>query len=129
MTLLAPIPRARAISQAAGHELAQAKALLAQYGDGAKAPPETWNITAPVPGLVLKVNQESETVVQAGMAILEIGDPLDLEIAVDVLSTDAVAILPGADVTIENWGGQGTLQGRVRRVRAGGIYENFHARR
>ena len=104
------------LNHAAEHELAQAKALLAQYGDGAKAPPETWNITAPVPGLVLKVNQESETVVQAGMAILEIGDPLDLEIAVDVLSTDAVTILPGADVTIENWGGQGTLQGRVRRV-------------
>ena len=103
-------------NHAAEHELAQAKALLAQYGDGAKAPPETWNITAPVPGLVLKVNQESETIVQAGMPIMEIGDPLDLEIVVDVLSTDAVAIHPGAEVTIDNWGGQGTLDGRVRRI-------------
>ena len=60
-------------------------------------------------GLVLKVDQESETIVQAGAPILEIGDPLDLEIVVDVLSTDAVAIRPGAEVLIENWGGQGTL--------------------
>lgn len=85
-------------------------------GDGSKAPPEIWNISAPVSGLVLKVDQESETIVQAGAPILEIGDPLDLEIVVDVLSTDAVAIRPGAEVLIENWGGQGTLEGRVRRI-------------
>ena len=35
---------------------------------------------------------------------------------VDVLSTDAVEIRPGAQVTIEHWGGPGTLAGRVRRV-------------
>ena len=103
-------------NHAAGHELAQAKALLAQYSDMAGTPPETWNVTAPVSGLVLKVDQESETIVQAGAAILEIGDPLDLEIVVDVLSTDAVAIQPGAEVGIDNWGGQGTLEGRVRRI-------------
>ena len=104
------------LNHAAEHELAQANALLAQYGDNAKAPPETWNVTAPVPGFVLKVDQESETIVQAGTPIMEIGDPLDLEIVVDVLSTDAVAIHPGAEVIIDNWGGQGTLQGRVRRI-------------
>jgi len=104
------------LNHAAEHELAQAKAMLAQYGDGSKAPPEIWNISAPVSGLVLKVDQESETIVQAGAPMLEIGDPLDLEIVVDVLSTDAVAIRPGAEVLIENWGGQGTLEGRVRRI-------------
>jgi len=82
------------LNHAAEHELAQVRALLAQYGDSSKLPPETWNISAPVSGLILKVNQESETVVQAGASILEIGDPLDLEIVVDVLSTDAVAIHP-----------------------------------
>jgi HlyD family secretion protein len=60
--------------------------------------------------------QESETPVEAGMPILEIGDPHDLEIATDVLSTDAVEIRPDAEVTIEHWGGPGTLEGRVRRV-------------
>ena len=98
------------------HEVDQAKALLAQYTDGGASPPERWNVTAPVSGLVLKVTQESETVVQPGTPILDIGDPRDLEIVVDVLSTDAVEIHPGADVAIEHWGGPGTLAGRVRRV-------------
>jgi HlyD family secretion protein len=51
-------------NHAAEHDLGQAKALLAQYGDSARTPPEAWNVTAPVAGLVLKVNQESETIVQ-----------------------------------------------------------------
>jgi HlyD family secretion protein len=102
---------------AAEHELAQAKALLAQYrDDGGNAPPERWAVTAPVSGLVLKVAQESETIVQPGTPIVEIGDPLDLEIVIDVLSTDAVEIRPGAEVAIEHWGGPGVLAGRVRRV-------------
>ena len=101
---------------AAEHELDQTKAVLAQYGDGTRPPPETWSVTAPVAGLVLKVIQESETIVQPGTPLIEIGDPDDLEVLVDVLSTDAVEIHPGAEVTVENWGGQGPLQGRVRRV-------------
>jgi HlyD family secretion protein len=71
-----------------------------------------------VSGLVLKVDQESERIVQPGTPILEIGDPRDLEIVVDVLSTDAVEIKPGANVVVvEHWGGPGTLSGRVRRIK------------
>lgn len=101
---------------AAEHEVEQAKALLAQYHEGGGVPPDRWSIAAPVSGLVLKVLQESETVVQPGTPILEIGDPRDLEIVVDVLSTDAVEIHPGADVAIEHWGGPSVLAGQVRRV-------------
>lgn len=101
---------------AADHELKQTRALLLRYANADTALPESWNLTAPVPGVVLKVVQESETIVQPGTAILEIGDPRDLEIVVDVLSTEAVEIRPGAEVLIENWGGQGPLMGRVRRV-------------
>jgi HlyD family secretion protein len=104
------------LDHAAEHEVAQAKALLAQYTDAGANPPDRWNVTAPVSGLVLKVAQESETVVQPGTPILDIGDPRDLEIVVDVLSTDAVEIHPGAEVSIEHWGGPGTLAGQVRRV-------------
>lgn len=100
---------------AAQHEVEQAKALLAQYYDNIK-PPGQWDVRAPVAGLVLNVSQESETVVQPGTPILGIGDPRDLEVVVDVVSTDAVEIRPGADVSIENWGGPGALAGRVRRV-------------
>lgn len=65
---------------------------------------------------MLKVTQESETIVQPGTPLLDIGDSHDLEVVVDVLSTDAVEIRPSADVSITHWGGQGTLSGRVRRV-------------
>ncbi len=102
-------------NHAAGHELDQARALLAQYGNGGE-PPERWDVVAPVSGQVLKVVQESETIVQPGTVIMEVGDPRDLEILVDVLSSDAVEIHPGAEAVIEHWGGQGTLSGRVRRV-------------
>jgi HlyD family secretion protein len=96
---------------AAGHEVAQAKALLGRYGDGVNAPTEPWNVTAPVSGVVLKVLQESETVVQSGTPLMEIGDPRDLEIVTDVLSTDAVEIRPGAEVAIEHWAGLHAFDG------------------
>ncbi len=101
---------------AAEHKLDQARVLLARYSNGDKEASEIWSVTAPVAGVVLKVSQESETVVQPGSSILEIGDARDLEVVVDVLSTDAVEIRPGAQVTIEHWGGPSVLAGRVRRV-------------
>jgi HlyD family secretion protein len=103
-------------NHAAEHELAQAMALLGRYKEGVDAAAEPWNVTAPVPGVVLRVVQESATVVQSGMPLMEIGDSHDLEIVTDVLSTDAVEIRPGAEVAIEHWGGPGTLSGRVRRI-------------
>jgi HlyD family secretion protein len=106
------------VDHAAQHELGQLRAMLARYGSNTDAdvPADSWNVTAPVGGLVLKVTQESETMVQPGTALLDLGDPHDLEVVVDVLSTDAVEIAPGADVTIDRWGGAGRLSGRVRRV-------------
>lgn len=73
-------------------------------------------ITAPVSGRILRLIRESEGVVQAGDALIEIGNPRDLEIVVDFLSTDAVKIEHGQRVIIEEWGGDGRLAGRVRRV-------------
>jgi HlyD family secretion protein len=104
------------LHHAAEHEINQARALLARYQDSANSASDAWNVSAPVPGVVLKVTQESETIVQPGTSLVEIGDPRDLEIVVDVLSTDAVEIRPGADVAIEHWGGPSSLSGRVRRV-------------
>ncbi|HZD25161.1 MAG TPA: efflux transporter periplasmic adaptor subunit, partial [Alphaproteobacteria bacterium] len=40
----------------------------------------------------------------------------DIEIVVDLLSSDAVQVTEGDDVLIEGWGGAGPLPGRVRRV-------------
>jgi HlyD family secretion protein len=69
---------------------------------------------------VLKINQESEAAVQAGAPLVEIGDPLDLEVIADLLSTDAVQIDKGASVRIDGWGGQ-PIRGRVTRVDPAGF--------
>jgi HlyD family secretion protein len=73
-------------------------------------------VTSPVSGRVLRVLKESEGVVTPGTALLEVGDPADLEIVVDLLSTEAVKVRPGQPVSIEAWGGDAPLAGRVRRV-------------
>lgn len=77
-------------------------------------------IRAPVTGRVLKRIQESEAVVPAGAPLIEIGNPRDLEVVADLLSTDAVQIKPGFAVRIDGWGGS-PVQGRVKRVEPAGF--------
>jgi len=97
----------------AASELRLAQAALVQLGNTSS---EQMIIRSPVRGRVLRVLQESEGTVQPGAPLVEIGDPNALEIVVDVLTTDAVEIHPGAPVRIERWGGDSALSGRVRRV-------------
>lgn len=73
-------------------------------------------IHSPVSGRILQIFQKSEGVVQAGGALVEIGDPKDLEIEVDLLSSDAVRVEKGQRVEITNWGGKGKLEGVVKRT-------------
>jgi HlyD family secretion protein len=77
-------------------------------------------LRAPVTGRVLKIIQDSETVVPAGAPLIEIGDPADLEVVAELLSTDAVQIKPGSPVRIDGWGGS-QIQGRVTRVDPAGF--------
>jgi len=74
------------------------------------------NVRAPVSGRVMQLLQESETVVAAGTPLLEVGNPDELEIVVDLLSTNAVKVEPGDRVIIQDWGGPHDLEGEVRRV-------------
>lgn len=106
---------ARQSQHVAEHELATARAALQHTRTGG-APDSQWAVRTPVAGSVLKVLQESENVVALGAPLLEIGNPQDMEIVADVLSSDAVQIRPGAPVQIEHWGRAETLQGRVRLV-------------
>jgi len=73
-------------------------------------------IHAPVTGRLLRVLQESESIVAPGTPVLEMGDPADLEIVVEFLSTDAVQIHEGDAAAITAWGGNQPLRGRVRRI-------------
>jgi len=77
-------------------------------------------IRSPVAGRVLRILQESETIVQAGAPLIEIGDPQDIEVVAELLSTDAVQITPGAPVRIDGWGGP-AVRGKVRRIDPAGF--------
>lgn len=98
-------------------EQAQA-ALLNSTGEGADAP---LRIASPVSGFVLQVFEESARQVAAGQPLLEVGDPRDLEAEIELLSTDAVGVRPGAPVSIEHWGGAEPLHGSVVMVEPAGF--------
>lgn len=73
-------------------------------------------VRSPISGSVLRVRLESEGIVSAGTPILEIGDPHNLEIQVDLLSEEAVSVRAGQRAFIEAWGGPASLEAVVRRV-------------
>jgi HlyD family secretion protein len=81
-------------------------------------PTNDWHFTIPSPitGRVLRVFEESSKLVTAGTNLLELGDPTDLEVEIDVLSREAVKIKPDAPVLLEQWGGAEALNGSVRLV-------------
>lgn len=116
-TAAARLAAARAARTAAGHDLEEAQAALGHSAAAAPGPAaETVAVASPVDGRVLAVLHESEGPVAEGEPLLEVGDPNDLEVEVDVLSADAVGIAPGMPVAFARWGGDGDLEGRVRRV-------------
>lgn len=78
-------------------------------------------IMAPVSGTVLKIFNKSEQVVLSTNPIMEIGDPKDIEVAVDLLSSDAVKVIQGSKVIIGEWGGEIPLTGVVRRIDPAGF--------
>jgi HlyD family secretion protein len=83
----------------------------------------SWNfpIYSPITGRVLRVLQESAAVVTPGTSLVELGDPNDLEVEIDVLSRDAARIHEGDLVYLEHWGGERPLKGRVRNVEPSGF--------
>jgi HlyD family secretion protein len=101
----------------AEHELQLARARLRPSSVGGGIV----EVVAPVDGIVLRRLRESASVVPVGEPLLEIGDPQSLEIVSDLLSTDAVRVSPGQAVSIEQWGGNERLDGRVRRVEPSGF--------
>ena len=100
--------------------LRQAQAELDEFSSSARPGPDdscpAREIKAPASGRVLRVYEENARVVTAGTPLLEIGDPSDLEVVVEVLSRDGAAIPAGAKVEFDQWGGLSPLLGRVRLV-------------
>lgn len=96
-------------------------ALRYSLADDSTERPVTVALKAPVDSRVLRITHESEGVVTAGEKLLEIGNPTRLEVAVDVLSEDAVRIRPQTRVVFNRWGGDAPLEGVVRTVEPSGF--------
>ncbi|MGH1415244.1 MAG: efflux RND transporter periplasmic adaptor subunit [Pelagimonas sp.] len=62
-------------------------------------------ILSPADGVVVAINGSSERPVQAGAPLLSVGDPRDLELVVDLLSSEATRLVAGAPASVERWGG------------------------
>lgn len=73
-------------------------------------------LTAPSDGVVLGIDMISERPVVAGTRLLTIGQPRDLEIVADLLSTDAVGLMPGTRAIVERWGGTPALDARLTSI-------------
>ncbi len=100
-------------------ELASAEARLTQPDSrGSQTRPAGCcvKIAAPVDGVVLAVAVRSAQAIATGERLVDIGDPRNLEVTVDLLSKDAVRVEQGARATISDWGGEGELKATVRRI-------------
>lgn len=122
-TAAARLATAEAALKAKTFDLQTARALLIDPSDLSRAQRRGASIAlhAPVSGRVLRVLHENEAVVAAGTPIVEIGDPKELDILVELISEDAVKVHQGDPARITDWGGPGTLAARVRRVEPSGF--------
>jgi HlyD family secretion protein len=105
--------------QGATFDLQRAQARLLPSQTGARGRVVT--VKSPAEGVVLKRIRESESIMPAGDPLLEIGDPMRLEVVSDLLSTDAVRVKPTLRAIIEQWGGDNNLPAIVRRVEPAGF--------
>jgi len=77
-------------------------------------------IHSPVDGRVLRILHKSESIVPVGTALVEIGDPADLEVKIEMLSTNVVRVEVGDAALIKRWGGGDNIRARVRVIEPSG---------
>ncbi len=73
-------------------------------------------IHSPITGQVLRVIEEDGRMVAAGTPLLELGNPQQSELVIDVLSQEALQIEPGDPVWVEQQPGQWILAAQITRV-------------
>ncbi|MBY6200613.1 HlyD family efflux transporter periplasmic adaptor subunit [Maritalea mobilis] len=91
-------------------------ALVGPETGGAQTTDCCVELLAPADGVVLSISTISEHPVTAGAPLLTIGDPGDLEIVADLLSSDAVRIGPGTRAIVQRWGGDVDLDAVLTRI-------------
>ena len=78
--------------------------------------PYAAKIYAPASGTVLRVLEKSERFIEVGTPLIELGDPANIELVADILSTEAVKVHPGVVVLVENVESENPVRARVRTV-------------
>jgi HlyD family secretion protein len=109
---------ALAEQRAAGQQRAALAALLQGQG---RSGGQQIELRAPIDGVLLHRYQQSAMPVQAGQPLLEFGDLGQLQVMVQALSQQAIALRPGSPARILRWGGEGALPARVMRIEPGGF--------
>ncbi|ACV26840.1 efflux RND transporter periplasmic adaptor subunit [Kangiella koreensis] len=77
---------------------------------------ECSQVLSPADGVVLTRYRESAGVINAAQPIMDVGDPTNLDIKVELISTEAVRVVKGQKVRMKGWGGDTVLEGFVRQV-------------
>lgn len=75
-----------------------------------------WQLRSPVDGQVLRLHLDSDAPVSAGQPLLDVGNTSALEAVIDVLSSEAQRIAPGARVQLSFGSGSARRPGLVRRI-------------
>jgi HlyD family secretion protein len=105
------------VADIARYELKAARTALKYVGaKGELNAGSALHITAPTSGRILRIYQKCKAAIAAEQPLFEIGDMQSLDVESEVLSSDAVRIVPGMRVVFQHWGGEPPLQGRVRIV-------------
>ena len=113
---------AKAAVEVSRSDLDRAKTLLKNYSSEKNtSSANKVYISTPTSGNIFRIYRESEGAVNVGEPLMEIGNSKNLEIRVEVLSSDAVKIKKGGTVFIKRWGGEGTLEGVVRIIEPSGF--------
>ncbi len=103
-------------------DLERARSAARDYASGSRVGGRGGvSVTSPVAGRVFRVWRESEGAVQQGEPLIDVGNQADLEVRVEVLSSDAVKISKGMPVRFGRWGGDQPLAGKVRIVEPAGF--------
>jgi HlyD family secretion protein len=112
-TARAAVSTAQARTKAVQAALTEARAAVNTFTHAAE---RKIAVLSPASGRILSINQQSERTIAAGLPLMTVGDPSQMEAVVDVLSVDAVKIQPGMRLLLRDWGGDTPLEARVRLV-------------
>ena len=96
--------------------LAESQAALSKAQPVSLTEKNAWVLKSPADGQVVRLYLTSSAPVAVGQALLEIGDIQAIEAVVDVLSSDARLLSPGAAVLMSPGFGATLLNGKITRI-------------